>query len=341
VNPISLQNVSKVLVVKLGHLGDVVLAAPVVSVLKRRAPHAEIDALVYADTASMLTGHPGLSRLFTINGAELKLLWMLRKRRYDLLVALSDRPRIAWLARLIGVRYAVSPQRVDRPGLWRRSFTHFYALPPGNSRHTVEVHLDALRALGVDVADDERSIVLVPGREAERRIDALALPKRFIVVHPASRWLFKCWTAARTAELVDTLQARGERVVLTGSADPEENALVEDIVRRLRAPALNLAGRLSLKELAALIGRAALFVGVDSAPMHMASAMGTPAVALFGPSGEVEWGPWQIPHRVIVSGHACRPCGYNGCGGGNRSECIETIPVRAVLQAVDELAHAT
>ena len=72
----------------------------------------------------------------------------------------------------------------------------------------------------------------------------------------------------------------------------------------------------------------------------MASAMGTPAVVLFGPSGEVEWGPWHIRSRVLTSSHRCRPCGHNGCGGGNRSQCLEVIPVERVLAACDELAHA-
>jgi heptosyltransferase-3 len=332
--------IARVLVVKLGHLGDVLLAAPVVSVLKRRAPHADIDALVYDATAPMLAGHPDLAELHVIGGGELELLRKLRSRSYQLLVGLSDKPRVALLARLTGVRYAVSPLRPDRSRLWRRSFTHFYSIPPGNSRHTVEIHLDALRALGIEVGAQERRIVLVPGRDAEQRVAALSLPARFVVVHPASRWLFKCWPAARVAELIDSLQRRGEFVVLSGSPSPEESALVEQVVQAMRTRALNLSGKLTLKELAALIGRAALFVGVDSAPMHIASAMGTPAVALFGPSGEVEWGPWQVPHKVLVSAHSCRPCGYNGCGGGNRSECIESIPVARVLEAVDGLAHA-
>jgi heptosyltransferase-3 len=331
--------ISRVLVVKLGHLGDVLLAAPVVSALKRHVPHAEIDALVYADCAAMLSGHPDLARLFLINGSELKLWWRLWARRYQLLVGLSDKPRVAWLARLTGVRYAVSPRRPGRPRLWQRSFTHFYTLPPGNTRHTVEVHLDALRSLGVEAAPDERRIVLVPGPQAEQRVDALALPERFIVVHPASRWLFKCWPAARVAEVINRLQAGGARIVVTGSANPDENALVQEVLRGVRAPVIDLVGKLGLKELAALIGRADLFIGMDSAPLHIASAMGTPAVVLFGPSGEFEWGPWQIPHRVLVSRHSCRPCGHAGCGGGERSECIETIPVAAVMDAVNGLAQ--
>jgi heptosyltransferase III len=338
-----LGEIKQVLVVKLAHLGDVLLAAPVVSVLKRRAPHAEVDALVYAETAPMLSGHPGLTGLLAIRRgdlrAELDLVRRLRARRYDLMVALSDKPRIALLARLGGVRYAVTGERADRGGFWRRSFTHFYRIPPGNTRHTVEVHLDALRALGIEPAAGERRVVMVPGADAERRIDALGLPGRFVVIHPASRWLFKCWPAARLAELINQLQALGERVVLTGAPSPEESALVDEMVRGVRAPVINLSGRLGLKELAALIGRARLFLGVDSAPMHMASAMGTPAVALFGPSGDVEWGPWMIPHRIVSSSHSCRPCGHNGCGGGNRSDCMESIAVQPVLAAVEALAH--
>jgi heptosyltransferase-3 len=103
---------------------------------------------------------------------------------------------------------------------------------------------------------------------------------------------------------------------------------------------LNLAGRLSIKELGALAGSAALFVGVDSMPMHLAAAMGTPTVALFGPSGESEWGPWNVAHRVVRSAHSCRPCGLDGCGGGKVSDCLTVIDVDAVHAAARELLRA-
>lgn len=344
----------RALVVKLAHFGDVLLASPVLSVLKRHAANAEVDALIYAETAPMLAGHPALAQLFTIGrdwgkrrllsrlAAETRLVASLRARRYDLVVALSDKPRIAWLTRLTGARYAVTAERRDRPGLWRRSFTHFFALPPGNSRHTVEVHLDALRRLGIQPALDERRITLVPGDDAERRADALLAQHglargRFIQLHPGSRWLFKSWPAERVAELSDVLAARGDRVVMTGASAGHEGAYLQDVLSRVKGPLVNLAGQLDLKVLAAVTARARVFVGVDSAPLHVASAMGTPAVALFGPSGEVEWGPWQIAHRIVASAHPCRPCGINGCGGSNRSECLETLPLARVLAAIEEL----
>jgi heptosyltransferase-3 len=102
-------------------------------------------------------------------------------------------------------------------------------------------------------------------------------------------------------------------------------------------PFADLCGKLTLKQLGAVSRNARLFVGVDSAPMHIASAMQTPVVALFGPSGEFNWGPWQVTHRVVSSAHSCRPCGNDGCGGGKLSECLSTLPVSEVLQAVQAL----
>ena len=107
------------------------------------------------------------------------------------------------------------------------------------------------------------------------------------------------------------------------------------------ARVVDLGGRLSLRELAALTARARLFFGVDSAPMHIASATGTPAVALFGPSSEVAWGPWRVPHRVVTSAHPCRPCGLDGCGGSKVSECLTTLPLDRVHAALVELLRET
>jgi len=119
------------------------------------------------------------------------------------------------------------------------------------------------------------------------------------------------------------------------------DAILAQVPREAAAKTVDLGGRLSLRELAALTSRARLFVGVDSAPMHIASAMRTPAVALFGPSSEIAWGPRQDHHRVVVSSHPCRPCGLDGCGGGKVSECLTTLPVERVHAACVELLAET
>lgn len=347
--------VRRVLVTKLRHHGDVLLASPVFAALKAHAPHLEIDALVYRETLPMLDNHPAISRQFAIDREwkregpfsylrhESRLLGALGARKYDLLVHLTEHPRGAWLRRLLGIRYAVAPARRDPPLIWRKAFTHFYALPRSTPRHTVELNLDALRRIGVHPDDNAKRLVLVPGAVAEERIDEVLKTHglergAFIQLHPGSRWQFKCWPADRVAELANRLLQEGERLVLTGAPDPREQSMVQAIQERIAAPVVNLAGALSLPELAALTGRAKAFVGVDSAPMHIAAAMGTPAVALFGPSGEIAWGPWMAVHRIVASdAHPCRPCGNDGCGGSKISDCLTTLPVSRVYAALRDM----
>jgi len=338
----------RALVIKLRHHGDVLLAAPVLNALKARG--VEVDALVYEDTAPMLQGHPSLSQLHLVGRKwraegspsrlwkETRLFAELRDRRYGLIVHLSEQPRGAWLARTLGARYSVAPKRADRGAFWAGSFTHLFPIAP--RRHMVDVNLDALRRIGVQPEAAERKVDFVPGVDAERRVQALVNGGAFIHVHPASRWRFKCWPAEKNAQLIDRLAADGHRVVITAAPDPEELAFVNEILRQARSKPASLAGQLSIKELGALTARAALFIGVDSMPMHLAAAMGTPSVVLFGPSGESEWGPWNVAHHVVRSAHSCRPCGLDGCGGGKVSDCLTVLPVEAVHAAARELLRA-
>lgn len=362
-DPVPLAGLRRVLVTKLRHHGDVLLASPVFRALGRAAPQAEIDALVYLETAPMLAGHPAIARVHTIDREwkrrgmltqareELRLLKALRARRYDLLVHLTEHPRGLTLARLLRPPYSVTRERAGRAGAWRRHFTHFYRLPRATPRHAVEANLDALRRIGVYPTADDKRLTLMPGDEAHRQVEGLLArhglaPAAFVQIHPGSRWLFKCWPAERTAGLVTRLAEDGLAVVLTGAPDARERALADAILAALgpaaRARVADVVGALSLRELAALTARARLFVGVDSAPMHIAAAMGTPTVALFGPSGEHEWGPWQVAQRVVTSRvHPCRPCGIDGCGGGKVSECLTVLDVDVVHAAVRDLLAET
>ncbi len=348
-------SLKRALVVKLGHHGDVLLTTPLFSVLKNRAPAIEIDALVYSDTKAMLEENPAVSRIFEIDrrwkslsatarlAEEWRLLRALRARGHDLLIHLSEHPRGAWLARSLGCAVSVAPDYAQRSGFWRQSFTHRFSLPKNAHRHMVEWNLDALRRIGIQPTSAERELTLVPGVSGEA--DALQLlaahalaPGSYVHLHPASRWSFKCWPEARNAALIDALAERGERVVLTAAPDEQEKQFVSRIVSLCHSTPVDLSGQLSLKGLAALTARAKLFIGVDSAPMHIACAMGTPVVALFGPSGEKEWGPRGVATRVVVSAsHSCRPCGIDGCGGGKISDCLVSLPEEQVLLAAMDL----
>ena len=355
---VDLSTLRRVLVIKLRHLGDVLLTSPVFTVLKNHAPPLEIDALVYRDTEPMLSGHPAIANIFTIDrgwkqqewpariGNEWRLLRALRARHYDLIVHLTENPRGAVLCLLLKPAYSVARDYPAKRGrMWRNTFTHLYPVPA--RRHTVEMHLDALRRIGVYPRAEERRLVLTTGTEIENSVrDLLArhglASKGFIQIHPTSRWMFKGWDVEKNATLIAALQAAGESVVLTAAPSDPELHFAARITARLKKPVVDLSGRLNLKQLAALTAQAKCFVGVDSVPMHIAAAMQTPTVVLFGPSGEFEWGPWQVPARVLTSDHPCRPCGQDGCGNGKVSECLTSITVEQVFGAIQQITtHGT
>lgn len=358
-NPIPCGELSRALIIKLRHHGDVLLASPVFSALKHAAPQCEIDALVYDETEPMLAGHPAIAQIHCIGRrwrrlnafARLRQEWRLfsrlRQRRYDLIVHLTDSWRGAWLTRGLRPAYSVAPcdRRMLPSFLWRSAFTHLAPLPQ-TVRHTVEQHLDVLRRLGIQVPQQVRTLFFAPDHAAEQRIrNSLAehglTRKGFIHVHPTSRWLFKAWTEAGYAETISALGDRGLRVVMTAGPDAREVAMAERIAARSHPAPLNLAGQLTLKELGAVIAAARLSICVDSVPMHIAAAAGTPVTALFGPSDEREWGPWRVPHRVVTTPPSCRPCRLDGCGGGKVAECLTDLTTAEVLAAVDALLAET
>jgi heptosyltransferase-3 len=357
----------RVLVIILRHHGDVLLTSPLFEVLANEAPGVEIDALVYDDTQPLLRFNPRLAQMHVIDRdwkrhgpirqlfGEFRLLSGLMARRYDLVIHLSNHRRGAYLARLLRPRWSVAPMLRNAPRFWRGSFTHLFPGPAsagsGNPllrRHKVEQNLDALRRLGM-VIRHAPALRLVAGSDGDRAAaEFLAqngIDGRYIVMQPTSRWMFKCWPIEQNAQLLEALLARGETVILGCAPDAREQAMLDAIVARLgdHPPNLKLANRdATLNRLAALIGAARLFVGIDSAPMHIAAAMGTPTVALFGPSGESNWGPWPgdgpLRYRVVTSAQfACRPCGQDGCGGGKVSDCLVQLPVARVLAAIDDV----
>jgi heptosyltransferase-3 len=351
---IDVAQVRRALVIKLRHHGDVLLTSPVLSVLKRAAPQAEIDAMVYADTSAMLEGHPALSQLHLLPrgrkgtwrerlAGERRLLAALKARGYDLIVHLTDHPRGATLAWLLQPRWAVAFERETGKWWWQRSFTHLAREPRGTPRATVERHLDLLRRLGIHPAPEERAPTLAVQDAARERVrEKLRAAgwqgERYALVHPGSRWMFKVWTPEGNAQVVDHLARTGLSIVLTAAPDARESELADAILARTSARVADLRGQLTLSELAAAIEGATVFFGVDSVPMHMAAALGTPGVALFGPSGEAEWGPWSDRFQVVVSQvHPCRPCGIDGCGGSKRSDCLAQLPAAAVTVALDQV----
>ncbi len=351
---VDFSGIKRVLVVKLQHLGDVLLTTPTFSVLKQQFPHLEIDVLVYQETEVMLKGNPDIDTIRTIDRSwkkrgvfyqskrELELLGRLRKRRYDLIINLTDRWRGAWLTRLLKPRYSVSQPYPHRRGkAWRKSFTHIYRVPQQN-RHTVENNLDALRRLGLRVRQYRHSLTFVTREAAQERVDQLLSPKltqgkKIVVIHPTSRWMFKAWRIDEFAKVIDGLHELGHCPVLISGPDDSELEYIASIKHKAKAPFVDFSGQLSLEECGALLQKADCFLGLDSVAMHIASAMNTPTAVLFGPTKDKIWGPWLVRHEIITKEIICRPCDLRGCGDGMVSECIQAIRPQEVIQAIQML----
>jgi len=352
---IDLTRVKRILVIKLRHFGDVLLTSPVFSVLEKAIPDVEIDALVYAETAPMLTNHPSIRQVHCIDRdwkkQGLKTQWQqergllknLRNRDYDLIIHLTEHARGARLVRQLKPTYAVAQSYPGKRGRWwRNSFTHTYRIP-AMPRHTVEIHLDALRRLGIYPATEDRRLILIADPDAVKQASELMrqhnLKKgNYILIHPTSRWMFKGWSRQGFAEVLQQLHDNGHKLVLTSAPDPAEMDVIKQIISDIDPlPVVNLAGELNLKELSVLIDHASCFIGLDSVPMHIAAAMNTPCVALFGPSNEKIWGPWQVKHTLLAKEYSCRPCGLDGCGNGKLSDCLMAINSKEVISAVENI----
>lgn len=352
---IDIRSVKRVLIVKLQHLGDVLLTTPLISVLKGQFPHLEIDTLVYQETKPVLEGNIQLRQIYTIdrnwkkNGTvfqlqqEFALIKALKQNQYDLIINLSDRWRGGWLTRILRPAYSVSRPYSHRRGrFWRKSFSHIFSIPPSN-RHAVEINLDAIRRLGIVVNDPElKRLCFTVTAASEAKVDEILNAqsdnrKKTIVIHPASRWMFKAWNPQNFAKVIDTLRQAGWRVILISGPAPQEVSYVDSILEVCNTQAINFAGQLNLNESAALIKRADCFFGLDSIAMHIAAAVKTPCVALFGPTNDKVWHPWMAAHKVLTSEHTCRPCGLKGCGNGMLSECLQSISPELVVEAISTL----
>jgi len=342
----------RILLIKLRHHGDVLLATPVAHTLRRRFPDAKIDMLVYHETAPMLAGNPDLHTVYTLNRqlrgltkrrAELSLGWQLYRQGYDWVIHLSDQWNGAVLARLCGQQQGIGfdyPKRRTAP--WARLFTQLAPLAASNTCHTVEQNLLSLTPLGITAQGEERRCIMAirPVDHASVRLllASLGVQGEYLLVHPASRWFFKCWEDDRFAEVIQTLADAGHCLVLTCAPDPQEVALVEAILQRVKSPRVHsLAGKLSLNTLAAAIDGARLFLGVDSVPMHMAAALGKDTVALFGPSKVNEWRPWLTRYRLIHAADYGDLIDPDAVDTGTTERYLVNIPVAPVLAAVQAL----
>ena len=336
---------SNVLIIKLKHLGDVLTTTPLVGGIKQAWPEAKVGYLINPGGEDLVRFHPDVARVWTVPregglGRQIRFIRSLRGQRFDLVIELSGGDRGAFLTRLTGAPYRVGYRARGYKARFgrERAFTHHIdALT--TERHQVDSHLDALRVLGIEPGFQTLTLHWPPEAQAEvdKKLAAGGIEPGapYTVVHTPSRWMFKAWTPEGNAAVIDYLAEKVGRVVVTSSPEPKEMAYVRQVLSRVRTRPLDLAGRMNLREMAAVIAGARLFFGVDSLPMHMAAAVNTTAVALFGPSAEKNWAPWGRGHFVVAKDWDCRPCRRDGCDGSKISRCLVELTVDEVIPFID------
>ncbi|BEV73160.1 MULTISPECIES: putative lipopolysaccharide heptosyltransferase III [unclassified Paludibacterium] len=343
---------ARILLIKLRHHGDVLLCTPVIHALQASYPAAEIDMLLYEETRPMVQHHPGLSRIWgldrSVRGWRRLAHWLglyrqLARRHYDLIIHLSDQMNAALLTKALAPANSVGfdyPKRRNK--YWRSCFRHLAPLAESDTLHTVEQNLLALQPLALTVSDEMRrcrmSYSSQDREHIQQQLARLGIHGTYIVAHPPARWFFKCWEDERFASVIQTLADDGWPVIVTGGRSVQEQQLVDNIMQQVRSPRVHsLAGQLSLNTLAALIDGARLFIGVDSVPMHMAAALQTDCVALFGPSKLNEWHPW-MNRAIVINAADHGPLPHpDAIDTSTTQRYLSAIPAETVLNACQRL----
>ncbi|MGH7206382.1 MAG: putative lipopolysaccharide heptosyltransferase III [Nitrospiraceae bacterium] len=333
----------RILVIKLRYVGDVLLSAPVLTRLREAFPKALLVMLVNPGTEEMVMGHPALDEVLVLERGSVAVTWRfileLRKRRFDLVLDLTDSDRSAVTAWLSGAPVRVGYNSEAR---WRGLLYTRIIKADRFRMHAVRYHLAATEALGL--TGSTPAPILMVSSEARRQVDDLLraaeieAARPLVCLHPGARWWFKSWPLDRFAALADRIQTEttAQALFLGGQ---QERSVVSRIAEEMKTPFRNLVGQTGLQELAAVLERAALMVSNDNGPMHMAAALRVPAIGLFGPSDPAVWGPWGEGHRTFYKGLDCRPCFHPDCFRGEQN-CMRLITLDEVWQAVREKLHA-
>ncbi|WP_417911343.1 glycosyltransferase family 9 protein [Candidatus Electronema sp. PJ] len=349
---------SRILIVKPSSLGDIVHTLPVVHALKRSLPGCFIGWIVQQAFAPLLAADQNIDAIYPIQipstsepqagrwawlaagKATLQTLQTLRKQfrqaPYDLILDLHASFRsglLGWTnpgGMRIGFRDAKELNTLFQDQL---------VAVPAEVQHAQEKNLLFCKQLGINVAAEDFHL---PCREEDREAAQIFLAeqgargKQIIYANPAARWQTKFWPVERWAELADHFAAQGRLLVFGGSK--QDVNYIAAITRLMRSQPVIAAGRLNLAQSAALISRSALYVGLDSGPMHIAALAKVPVVALFGPTHPERVGPWSVASRIIrAEGLHCLECRQRSCA---HLACMKGISVQMVSDAAAALLES-
>lgn len=349
----------RILVIRLDLIGDLVLSLPLVRLLKATYPEAEIDLLALPSSATVVSNDPDLTTLLTYDpniwrrpqalfqAHHWRTAWSLRQRlharQYDLAVSVFG-PWAAILAVVSGAKRRLGFGKESYPGFMTDNVPGRH-WAPHDHKHEVDYCLALAQAAGATVTKEDRVPHLLVDPQAENEMRALLRQEGISEQTPliachvsANNGQSKRWPVPYWAKLIDRLlQERRAAVVLTGA--PNDLPLIENVLRRTQTRPITLAGKTSLTQLAALLARADLLITGDSGPMHIAAAVGTPLLALHGPTDPALSGPISPQATILRSDIWCSPC-YSARGPADcrfyTTQCMKNLSPEQVLATIEE-----
>jgi predicted lipopolysaccharide heptosyltransferase III len=333
----------RILLIQLGDIGDVILTLPAIRALRENFPESRLVVCVREKAREIIEDCPWASEVMTVR-KELTPLksailaqahWMreLRAHRFDLAIDLRTGTRGAIIAGFSGAGTRIGRFATDGR-LWRnRVFTHLVTPPDEACQYAAEHNLNILFPLHLKIRDSALQITVPSHRKqaATRLLSSEKVPKNrpLLAFHPFSLWKYKEWQVNSCAELIDDVQIRYDvTVVITGAS--EERGRADHVVTRCRTKPFNLAGKTSIGELAAVLSACRGFIGVDTAALHLAAAVGIPTLGIFGPSPAVCWAPRGSRHTVVSKNLPCVPCRRKGCQNSEISQCLDELTLRDI-----------
>ncbi|MDO8724273.1 MAG: glycosyltransferase family 9 protein [Syntrophales bacterium] len=342
------ENISSILVIQLGDIGDVIWTFPTLFALKTTYPHAKLSLLMREGRTELLEGLQDIDNFFEVRkyrGSYFKRIWdqfiflkALRSQRFDLLFDLRADDRGAVMARISGATVRGALYYEDVP-FWRnRMFTHL--TEPAISyemKGPAEQSLRIVKSFGIG---KDLKIPDFPVNEAIRERVRAMLPidlasQSWITISPFSRWSYKDWPYDNWIEIFNWLWSEYKIAVLIVGAKGERSK-TDEIIQTCSGRAYNFAGRTRLSELVELVRMSRMHIGVDTGAVHIAAAVGTPTITIYGPSYSEGWAHPGRKHRVVFPDMECVPCHQVGCDNQHRSICLETLKVERVRMTIRE-----
>ncbi len=343
-------SVRRVLAVRLRSIGDTVLSTPSLIALKRFLPGAEVDILLEDWVAPLIDGFDALDNVLTITagtGSRLSVAREIRRRKYDVVFNLHGGPTATFFAAASSAAHRVGYSNYQYSFLYNHLLSSPVDFWKRNKTHSAEQQLALLGFVGVPVGDLPKSRLAISSAaqiSLARKLDRddskpLNELSEFALFHPAAAFETKRWAIEKFARTAEFLSERGLSTIAV--ATRSETSVLDDLRSVSNVPIYTFDD-LRLPEITALASRAQLFVGNDSGIAHIAAAVGTPSVVIFGSSNRDHWRPWtDAPNEVVFEPFSCQPCPGYECKEFGEPRCIQTLGTEKVFAAIARVLSRT